>query len=118
MAEVKVNTFYVSEKISKVRWVPEQHKESERFLSGCWDMPANFVRIWRLQKNQYVDDYNEYVPRCSDKFAMPGDVTGMEFVTDETAVVSCADGEHSYTLYNSGTIKDSTISRTHYIDES
>ncbi|XP_065371778.1 nucleoporin Nup43 [Calliphora vicina] len=92
MGDTKVNTFFISEKISKVRWVPEQLKESERFLSGSWDMPKNFVRIWRLQKNQYVDDYNEYVPRCNDKFAMPGDVTGLEFVTDEAAIVSCSDG--------------------------
>lgn len=93
MSETKVNTFFISEKISKVRWVPEQLKESERFLSGSWDMNKNFVRIWRLQKNQYVDDYNEYVPRCNDKFAMAGDVTGIEFVTDEAAVVSCSDGK-------------------------
>lgn len=95
MSETKVNTFFISEKISKVRWVPEQLKESDRLLSGSWDMPKNFVRIWRLQKNQYVDDYNGYVPRCSDKYALSGDVTGIEFVTDETAVISCSDGRIS-----------------------
>ncbi|XP_075148911.1 nucleoporin 43 [Haematobia irritans] len=96
MSEAKVNTFFISEKISKVRWVPEQLRESERFITGTWDMPKNFVRIWRLHKNQYDDsDYNEYVPRCSDKLAMDGDVTGLEFVTDDSVVVSCSDGRLS-----------------------
>lgn len=94
MADAKVNTFFISEKISKVRWVPEQLRESERFLTGSWDMPKNFVRIWRLQRNQYDDsEYNEYVPRCCDKLALNGDVTGVEFVTDETAIASCSDGK-------------------------
>ncbi|XP_005185877.2 nucleoporin Nup43 [Musca domestica] len=93
MADAKVNTFFISEKISKVRWVPEQLRESERFLTGSWDMPKNFLRIWRLHRNQYDgSEYNEFVPRCSDKLAMNGDVTGIEFVTDDTAVVSCSDG--------------------------
>ncbi|XP_036344581.1 nucleoporin Nup43-like [Rhagoletis pomonella] len=90
--DTSVNTFFVSEKISKIRWLPEKLEAAERFLTGSWEMPANFVRLWRLQQNQYADDYNEFVPRCCDKQSFNGDVTGLEFIANDLAVVSCADG--------------------------
>ncbi|XP_053950590.1 nucleoporin Nup43 [Anastrepha ludens] len=88
----RVNTFFVSEKISKIRWLPEKLEATERFLTGSWEMPTNFVRLWRLQPNQYADDYSDFVPRCSDKQAFNSDITGVEFITNDLPVVSCADG--------------------------
>nr|XP_014086192.1 nucleoporin Nup43 [Bactrocera oleae] len=90
--DTRMNTFFVSEKISKTRWLPDNLQASERFLTGSWDMPSNFVRLWRLQQNQYADDYNEFVPRCSDKQSFNSDITGIEFITTDLAVVSSCDG--------------------------
>lgn len=91
--DTRMNTFFVSEKISKIRWLPDNLQASERFLTGSWDMPSNFVRLWRLQQNQYADDYNEFVPRCSDKQTFNSDITGIEFITNDSAVVSSANGK-------------------------
>ncbi|KAH8382344.1 hypothetical protein KR009_002968 [Drosophila setifemur] len=98
-----VSTHYISEKVAKVRWLPEQLQQSERFITGSWDMDRNFVRLWRLQSNQYaMSDASvanvEHTPRCMDKVAIEGDVTGMEFVDKDTLVVSCSDGHLS--LFN------------------
>ncbi|KAH8349051.1 hypothetical protein KR084_000241, partial [Drosophila pseudotakahashii] len=94
---VNVSTHYISEKVARVRWLPEQLQQSERFVTGSWDMDRNFVRLWRLQSNQYAtateSDNVDQMPRCMDKVAMEDDVTGMEFVDKDTLAVSCADGE-------------------------
>ncbi|XP_067627184.1 nucleoporin Nup43 [Eurosta solidaginis] len=93
--DTRVNTFFISEKISKIRWLPDKVEASDRFLTGTWDMPSNFVRMWRLQQNQYADDFNEFVPRCSDKQSFNSDITGMEFIGNDFCAVSCADGRIS-----------------------
>ncbi|KAI9576101.1 nucleoporin Nup43 [Glossina fuscipes] len=92
-SNTKVSTFFVSEKISKVRWLPDYLKESDGFLSGSWDMPKSFVRMWRLQKNMMGDTYSDYVPKCTGKHLVGGDVTGLELVAEDTVVVSCSDGK-------------------------
>jgi len=97
MSLANVSTHYISEKVARVRWLPEQLQQSERFVTGSWDMDRNFVRLWRLQSNQYAtateSDNVDNVPRCMDKVAMEDDVTAMEFVDKDTLAVSCADGE-------------------------
>ncbi|XP_030558945.1 nucleoporin Nup43 [Drosophila novamexicana] len=89
-----VGAHYISEKISKVRWLPEKLQQSERFLTGSWDMDNNFVRVWRLHANPYAQGL-EHTPRCNDKVAVEGDVTGLEFLNDDTFAVGCADGHLS-----------------------
>nr|XP_016940061.1 nucleoporin Nup43-like [Drosophila suzukii] len=99
MSMANVSTHYISEKVARVRWLPEQLQQSERFVTGSWDMDRNFVRLWRLQSNQYAtateSDNVDNVPRCMDKVAMEDDVTAMEFVDKDTLAVSCADGHLS-----------------------
>ncbi|KAH8395938.1 hypothetical protein KR215_012255, partial [Drosophila sulfurigaster] len=90
----KVAAHYISEKISKVRWLPEKLQQSERFVTGSWDMNNNFVRLWRLQSNPYAQNV-DHTPRCNDKVSIEGDVTGLEFVTDDILAVSSADGHLS-----------------------
>ncbi|XP_017101743.1 nucleoporin Nup43 [Drosophila bipectinata] len=97
-----VSTHYISEKVSRVRWLPEQLLQSERFITGSWDMDRNFVRLWKLQSNQYATantaaaaDNVELMPRCMDKVSMEDDVTGMEFVDKDTLAVTTADGRLS-----------------------
>ncbi|TDG49058.1 hypothetical protein AWZ03_004543 [Drosophila navojoa] len=89
-----VSANYVSEKISQIRWLPEKLTQSERFVTGTWDMDTNFVRVWRFHENTYADSV-EHTPRCNDKVAMEADVTGIEFVNDDTFVVGCGDGRVS-----------------------
>lgn len=88
----KVAAHYISEKVAKVRWLPEKLLQSERFVTGSWDMDKNFVRMWRLYSNPYAENV-EHTPRCNDKVSMEGDVTGLEFVNDDTLAVACADGK-------------------------
>ncbi|XP_034660950.1 nucleoporin Nup43 [Drosophila subobscura] len=95
MSFPKVSSHFVSEKISAVRWLPEQLHQSDRFVTSSWDMDHNFVRLYRLQSNQYADTSVDYIPRCNDKVAMEADVTAMEFVDKNTLAVSCADGHLS-----------------------
>ncbi|XP_023161152.2 nucleoporin Nup43 [Drosophila hydei] len=92
-----VGAHYISEKISKVRWLPEKLTQSERFVTGTWDMENNFVRVWRLHVNPYAENV-EHTPRCNDKVAIEGDVTGLEFVNDDIFAVGCSDGRLS--LFN------------------
>ncbi|KAH8264500.1 hypothetical protein KR038_009151 [Drosophila bunnanda] len=96
MSSTVVSTHYISEKVARVRWLPEALHQSERFVTGSWDMDRNFVRVWKLQSNQHVsatgtDDVDQ-IPRCMDKVPMEDDVTAMEFVDNSTLAVSCADG--------------------------
>lgn len=88
----KVAVHYISEKVAKVRWLPESLQQSERFVTGSWDMDQNFVRMWRLYSNPYAENV-KHTPRCNDKVAMENDVTGLEFVNDDTLAVGCADGK-------------------------
>lgn len=92
MLSHKVNSYFISEKISKVRWLRTSGEGNEKFLSGSWDMPNNFVRLWHLQKNPYFEEYNEHLPKCCSKLQMPGDITGLEVMADNLAVVGCSDG--------------------------
>ncbi|EDW14446.1 nucleoporin Nup43 [Drosophila mojavensis] len=92
-----VGAHYISEKISQVRWLPEKLTQSERFVTGTWDMDTNFVRVWRLYANPYAENV-EHTPRCNDKMAIEGDVTGIEFINDDTFAVGCNDGRLS--LFN------------------
>ncbi|KAH8288548.1 hypothetical protein KR054_005043 [Drosophila jambulina] len=99
MSSAVVSTHYISEKVARVRWLPEALQQSERFVTGSWDMDKNFVRLWKLQSNQHVgatgtDDVDQ-IPRCMDKVPMEDDVTAMEFVNNSTLAVSCADGHLS-----------------------
>ncbi|ALC46099.1 Nup43 [Drosophila busckii] len=89
-----VSSHFISEKISKVRWLPEELQQSERFITGSWDMNTNYVRLWRLQANTYEQNV-EQTPQCSDKVAFENDITGMEFVNNDTIAVGCADGHLS-----------------------
>lgn len=105
----KVAAHYISEKVSKVRWLPEQLQQSDRFVTGSWDMDNNFVRLWRLHPNPY-DQNVDHTPRCNDKVSIEGDVTGLEFVTNDTLAVSCADG-HLSILNVQRAVEDDQIER-------
>lgn len=93
MEETKVNGFFISEKVSKVRWVPEHLKTTEKFITGSWGNSVNHVKCFKLQRNQFSEEANEYVPKCNDKVAFHGDITGIEFLDQDKIVVSSSDGK-------------------------
>lgn len=93
MDEAKVNGFFISEKISKIRWVPETLKTPDKFITGSWDNPINYIKCFKLSKNQFSDEANEYIPICTSKVTSSGDITGLEFLDQEKLVVSSSNGK-------------------------
>lgn len=95
MEEAKVNGFFISEKISKIRWVPEHLKPSEKFVTGSWGNLTNYVRCYKFSRNQYAEEAEacEYTPKCTSKVRFVGDITGLEFLDEDKIVVSTSNGE-------------------------
>lgn len=92
----KVNSTFISEKLSRIRWIPEQYDESSSFITTSWDLDVNNVKVWKLIRNDYAnDDENEFVPRCTAEICFTGDISGLEFVDDRHVVVSNTEGHVS-----------------------
>lgn len=88
----KVNSTFISEKVSRIRWIPEQYDESSSFLTGSWDLDVNNLKVWKLLRNDYADDENEFVPKCTAEVCFTGDISGMEFVDERTVILSSTEG--------------------------
>lgn len=90
MSEPKTYTSFVSQKVSKIRFVNEQFNVSKTFITGSWWSSPNSIDLWRLTKDEYsdADDDNEYVPALVSKVAVDGDVTGLEFIDNNNIAVS------------------------------
>ncbi|XP_055585619.1 nucleoporin Nup43 [Uranotaenia lowii] len=93
----KVNSTFISEKVSRIRWVPEQYDESSSFISAGWDSDENSVKVWKLFRNDYGigsdgEDENEFVPKCMAEVCFAGDISGLEFVDERTIVASNSEG--------------------------
>lgn len=89
----KVNSTFISEKVSRIRWIPEQYDESNSFITGSWDLDVNNLKVWKLFRNDYADDdENEFVPKCTAEVCFTGDISGLEFVDKRTVVLSSTEG--------------------------
>ncbi|XP_055543784.1 nucleoporin Nup43 [Wyeomyia smithii] len=89
----KVSSTFISEKVSRVRWVPEQYDESNSFITTSWDLDVNNVKAWKLFRNDYAnDDEHEFIPRCTAEICFAGDISGLEFVDERHVVVSNTEG--------------------------
>jgi nuclear pore complex protein Nup43 len=86
---VKINNSYVSEKISKIRFLPEKFDESNKFITGSWDSVTNHLKVWQIATNE---DFNEFSPVCLSKLRIHADVTGLEFIGSDHICVSSSDG--------------------------
>lgn len=93
-SDVQVNGTFISEKLSKIRWLPEQYTSAESFVTGSWDFNQNHVRVWKFSQNEYSENEMETVPICTAKHPIGGDVTGLEVVNSDSLVVSSSDGKH------------------------
>lgn len=85
----QVNCSFVSEKVSKIRFVQEKYKQADTFITGSWGSDANnTVGLWKLTKDELSNDENEvdYTPKSVSKVKVDGDVTGLEFLNSESIV--------------------------------
>uniref|UniRef100_A0A8D8LR84 Nucleoporin Nup43 n=1 Tax=Cacopsylla melanoneura TaxID=428564 RepID=A0A8D8LR84_9HEMI len=86
---------YLSRKMSKVRWQPNDDLPCSKFLTGSWGEPSqplpnieevqgNAVQLWKYVPNM------EPIPLCTMEH--PGDVTELKFLDTETFLVSSSHG--------------------------
>lgn len=114
MLELKVNGNFISEKVSRVRWIPEQYSVADSFITGSWEFPENSVKVWKLSSSSdfsTADDQPEAIPKCTSNLAFAGDVTGLEFVDADHVVVSSSHGFVSVVHINRNKIEDSLSER-------
>lgn len=88
----KVDSTFISEKVSRIRWIPEQYDESNSFITTSWDLDINNVKVWKLFRHDYTNDENEFVPRCVAEICFSGDISGLEFVDEQNIVISNTEG--------------------------
>ncbi|KAJ8919107.1 hypothetical protein NQ315_012092 [Exocentrus adspersus] len=67
-----VHGTFVSEKINKVRWRPDNFSHSHFFLTGSVDNDENHIKLWDFHENQEEDDV---YPSLISSYAYDGDVT-------------------------------------------
>lgn len=92
MSTVNLNASVISEKVSKIRWIPEQYSAPQSFVTGNWDFATNNVRIWTYMQNDLTDEDTVYVPKSTAKVNIAGDVTGIEFANLDNFLVSSSSG--------------------------
>lgn len=81
---------FISEKVSKVRWKPENGFESQYFVTGSWDNEdANRVALWAcsIDGAEEKDD-----PHFIGEKPVQGDVTEIKFVQNNDFLVSTSSG--------------------------
>ena len=91
MSELKLFHSFLSEKISKVRFVLESYTASNCFVTGSWGASENAITLWKLMRDEFSDgeNDNEYVPKSIGKIPVHGDVTGLEFL-DFNSHIACS----------------------------
>ncbi|XP_018321857.1 nucleoporin Nup43 [Agrilus planipennis] len=84
-----VNTTFISDKTSKIRWKTDPFNDSNVFITGSWDDENNNLKLWEFQENK--DDTDTY-PFILKSCAFQGDVTELQFVDLDSFVVSSSYG--------------------------
>ncbi|XP_023239893.1 nucleoporin Nup43-like [Centruroides sculpturatus] len=96
---------YVSKKINKVRWCPHikgNEENDDIFALGSWDDEANTISIWKNPKNssdKMESDLDED-PEFIDEISHSGDVTALEFLSNELLMAASSLGSVSLYKYN------------------
>lgn len=68
---------FVSEKINKIRWRPEEFNNSHFFITGSVDNDQNSIKLWDFHENQEEDDIYPYLVST---YPYSGDVTELKVV--------------------------------------
>ncbi|CAK1544378.1 unnamed protein product [Leptosia nina] len=84
---------FVSQKISKIRWIPEDYVETKHFFTGSWDDEDNSVKVWAFERLHEDEDVDS--PRQLSEYSVPGDVTEIKFTEKNKVAVSLSNGEVS-----------------------
>lgn len=63
---------FVSQKISKIRWIEEQYVEGNSFLTGSWENAENSIKLWT---HKFSEDGTDTSPQEKAEILFPGDVT-------------------------------------------
>lgn len=98
MSDPQVNGMYLSEKVAKIRFIPEQYRSPDSFVTGGWGSQDSSVKLWKLTNgNNFYgvgagDEPSEYIPKCTAQSSLPGDITGLEFVDADHIVVASTNG--------------------------
>ncbi|XP_066595780.1 nucleoporin Nup43 [Prorops nasuta] len=79
---------FVSEKISKIRWKPEEFADPHYFLTGSWDNPVNKITYWSFEKG----DDDEAYPLPVTSYDFKGDVTEIKFISKNLFAASSSLG--------------------------
>lgn len=88
---IGVQGTFVSQKINKIRWIPEEYVETKHFFTGSWDDDENSVKVWTLESIR--EDQDVDYPRQLSEFKVAGDVTEIKFTDKNRIAVSLSDGE-------------------------
>ncbi|XP_023012732.2 nucleoporin 43 [Leptinotarsa decemlineata] len=84
-----VHGTFVSEKINKIRWRPDEFNNSHFFLTGSVDNDCNNIKLWDFHENDEEDDV---YPFLISTFPYCGDVTEMKFLNADYFVTSSSSG--------------------------
>ncbi|KAJ2940715.1 hypothetical protein O0L34_g14825 [Tuta absoluta] len=82
---------FVSQKINKIRWIPEEYVETKCFFTGSWDDEQNSIKVWTFESPHEEEDV-EY-PRALSEYKVEGDVTEIKFTEKNKIAVSTSNGE-------------------------
>ncbi|KAJ0182809.1 hypothetical protein K1T71_002178 [Dendrolimus kikuchii] len=88
---IEVQGTFVSQKINKIRWIPEDYVETKCFFTGSWDDEVNSIKVWTFE-NLNEEEEVEY-PRALTEFPVNGDVTQIKFIDKNKIAVSLSNGE-------------------------
>ncbi|XP_063704294.1 nucleoporin Nup43 [Culicoides brevitarsis] len=100
MLESSVNTNFISEKVAKIRFCPEEYSEVSSFVTGSYDLPKNSIKFWRMDRNDMVDEEQDYVPKSKATLPLNADVTGLEFLDFNNFGVTTSDGNFALVYIN------------------
>ncbi|CAG4950574.1 unnamed protein product [Parnassius apollo] len=81
---------FVSQKINKIRWIPEDYVETKCFFTGSWDDEANSIKVWNFERINEDEDV-EY-PKQLSEYKVDGDITEIKFTDKNTIAASTSDG--------------------------
>ncbi|XP_045499127.1 nucleoporin Nup43 [Colias croceus] len=88
---LEVDGTFVSQKINKIRWIPEEYVETKHFFTGSWDDDENYIKVWLLEHINEDDDGED--PRQISEYKVAGDVTEIKFLDKNKIAVSISNGE-------------------------
>lgn len=94
----QVSCSFVSEKVSKIRFVQEKYKQADTFVTGGWGSDINTIGLWKLAKDEQSNDECDidYMPKSISKIPIDGDVTGLEFLSPELIVCTTSSDNSEY----------------------